>query len=634
MSYETVASEASSAESKISNDIGDNVNADALREKMNDLEPDTGDGEGMVIAIVDSEFDINHEAFKLSDDSKIKLTKANLNSKISNLSISDLTVNKVYKNEKVPFAYDYENKNTDVYSEASVHGTHVSGIAAANCDNLRGMAPNAQLVLMKCTDDKGLISEVSMIAGINDAVKMGVDVINLSIGASYRNYTDDSPIVVAVKNVSASPTELFCSASNSGLGVGGRASASEVSYDTGGVPGGSKVVPVVGNAYSTNVYSSYEIMNLYDADGNDCGNLDYSNGAESDFTSAFKDKRYEIVDIGSGFDDLANDFDVKGKIVVTTGIGTMLLSEIRENGGIGIIVVGKIDSGDTLVYEDGFPLANVDHDTYEKIKNAKYIQTTDEKDVITYPQQMAETSSYAINEYLDGGVQLSARGTKVLSSVPNDKYAAYDGTSMSSPMAAGSYALVKSYLKNKYPDLDSDTADFTTLCVNMMQNTADIIYNPNQSESAPYSPRAQGAGYINLTNLSKSDVVVTDVKNGMGIAYCGATEGNEVSFTLSLKNLSDSDVTYNDISGIAIRDYVDDDGYINYASVKVNAGFDMYGSITVPANGEAEFPITVFLSNTTRNKLDAIFENGFFLDGFVILKAAMCKRFLFLLQAL
>jgi lactocepin len=625
MSYDAVTPEVSSADGEVSNDLGKSVDADGLRDAMNELEPNSGDGEGMVIAIVDSEFDINHEAFSLTDDSEIKLTKANLQDSISDLSISDLTVNKVYKNEKVPFAYDYVNKNTDVYSEAIIHGTHVAGIAAGNSDNLRGLAPNAQLVLMKCTDNDGSIWSAAMIAGINDAVKMGVDVINLSIGASYANCSENDPYIEVMRNVAASPTELFCSAGNSGLGAdenANKASASEVAYDTGGCPAGTKDVPVVGNAYSTKISNSYNSMSLYDADGNESGEIYYANAGGSDFAAAFKDKKYEVVAAGYGLENDYNGVDAEGKIVVVKyGGGTasdLKKQEILKHGGIGMIFVYNKES--LLRDMEGFPSAIMDDDDYETLVNSKYIQTSDKITEVASPQQMHSSSSYAINEYLDGGVQLSARGTDVVSSVPNDEYESFNGTSMASPMAAGAYALVKSYLKNKSPDLDSDTADFTTLCINMMQNTADIIYNPNQSVSAPYTPRAQGAGYINLSNLAKSDVVVSDVKSGKGMVYCGATEENEVSFKLSLKNLSDEAVTYNNISGIAIRDYVDDDGYINYASVKVNAGFEMDGSVTVPANGEVDFPVTVFIRNATRNNLDAIFENGFFLDGFITFK--------------
>ncbi len=622
-SYSVGTPETSTAEKEVSNDLGDGVNADEMREAMNELEPNSGDGEGMVIAIVDTEFDVNHEAFSLTDDSKIKITKKNLQDYVSELSIPNLTVNKVYKNEKIPYAYDYVNNKTDVYSGEEIHGTHVSGIAAGNSDKLRGMAPNAQLVLMKCTDDEGEIIDAAIMAGINDAVKMDVDVINLSIGGCYENCNEDEPLLVVLQNLAASPTELFCSAGNSGLGLEddynpNRAYTSEVSYDSGGNPAGSKDVAVVGNAFGTNVVGTYNVMNLYDANGNKCGSLNYANGGSSDFTSAFKDKQYEIVVAGYGLEDDFADIDVEGKIVVVKKgyiLSTFKRNEILKNGGIGMIYVSSLDS--RLQYMNDFPSAIMDANDYETLVNSKYIQTTNKIEDVNYPQQMASSSSYAINEYLDGGVQLSAKGTKVLSSLPDDGYAAWDGTSMSSPMAAGSYALVKSYLKKKYPDLDSETADFTTLCINMMQNTADIIYNPNQKASAPYSPRVQGAGYINLSNLSKSNVVLTNAESGKGMVYCGATEDNKVSFTLSLKNLSDEAVTYNNISGIAIRDYVDDDGYIGYASVKVNAGFEMGESITVPANGEVNFPVTVFISSSTRNKLDEIFENGFFLDGFI-----------------
>jgi lactocepin len=464
-----------------------------------------------------------------------------------------------------------------------------------------------------------------MIAGINDAVKMGVDVINLSIGGSFENCNEDEPLMVVMKNVGASPTELFCAAGNSGLGQEeesdvptNRASTSEVSYDSGGNPAGSNDVVVVGNAYGTKIVDTYKVLNLYDVNGNECGSLNYKNYGYSNFTAAFKDKQYEIVAAGYGLEEDFEDIDVEGKIVVVKkGYASIVLKkeEILKNGGVGMILISGLDTSSSSMYR--LPTAVVGYGDYETLVNSKYIQITDKTVEVNYPQQMASTSSYAINEYLDGGVQLSARGTLVRSSTPNDEYDVWEGTSLSTPMATGSYALVKSYLKNKYPDLDSNTADFTTLCVNMMQNTADIIYDPVVSGNPPYTPRAQGAGYINLSNLIKSDVVVSDVKSGKGMVYCGATEDNEVTFTLSLKNLSDEAVTYNSISGIAVRDYVDEKGYICYDSAKVNAGFEMNSSVTVPANGEVNFPVTVFISNSTRNKLDAIYENGFFLDGFI-----------------
>jgi lactocepin len=623
-SYAVDEPEAATSEPEAVYDLGDNINADTLRDEMNSLSENSGDGEGTVIAIVDSEFDINHEAFTLTDNSNIKITKKSLSSLLSGLSIGDLTTNQVYQNEKIPFVYNYVNKNKDVtdYDSAYIHGTHVSGIAAGNSDTLKGVAPNAQLVLMKITDDYGNFLETAILAAVNDAIKLKADAINLSLGASYANCSDDSPYMEAMRNVAASPTECFVAAGNDGIGLDfmNKAHTSEVEYDTGGTPGGSSDVVTVGNAYGNNVSYTCDVINLYTEDKELYGYCVYYDNVFVNFGDAFKADKYEVVDVGLGEESDYEDVDVEGKLVIAQDGGelstTDKLSLMVEHGAVGAIYVTE-DGTINAVLDSEFPIAGVAMEDYESLKDAKYIQASEEPMMIYYPQEMDTSSSYCINEYLNGGTQLSARGYDVMSSLPNDRYGSLSGTSMATPMSVGAYALVKSYIRSKYTDINSDTVDFKTLCVNMMQNTADIIYNPDTDENVPYTPRVQGAGYINLDSLTKSDVVLTNKDSGKGMVYCGATEDNSVSFTLCLQNLSDKAVTYSDISGIAIRDYVDEDDYICYSSVKEESTFDMAASVTVPAYGSVEFPVTVSLSEETRAKLDNIFKNGFFLEGFV-----------------
>ncbi len=64
------------------------------------------------------------------------------------------------------------------------HGTHVSGIAAANKDNGRGVAgvaPDAQLLIARVFEDDGAFLD-DVIAGIKWAVDNGARVVNLSLG--------------------------------------------------------------------------------------------------------------------------------------------------------------------------------------------------------------------------------------------------------------------------------------------------------------------------------------------------------------------------------------------------------------------------------------------------------------------
>ncbi len=465
-------------------DAGDSVNAQTLRSGM--TEPTYGGG--TLIAIIDSEFLITHDAFAPSGDAEVKFTENDISSKLGKLTKNNLRVSDVYKSAKIPFAYDYACNDSDVRYDvaAQLHGTHVAGLAAGNSSSLRGVAPGAQLALFKVSETNAAISETAIIAAMEDAVKLDADVISMSIGSPYTACPDNSALVKAIKNISADDSEFFSSAGNSGFGPGYRKSGGksgaypeEVSYDTGGYPGGSPFAAAVGAADLT---------------------------------------------------------------------------------------------GDTA--------------------------------------EMADFSSYCINETVDGGVEISASGCKMYSSYGTgaSSYATSSGTSMASPIAAGSYVMAKEFINEKLGSIAKE--DITV----MLENSADEVCK----DGIPYTPRVQGAGNINLGTLSETTVAIYDKntqKRKRGMVFAGAADSNNVSFTLCLENLGSESVTYN-LSGIAICDKTED-GKVIAGSERVEADFDMADSVTAAAGETVEIPVTLSISDSVRNGLDAVFENGFYLDGFI-----------------
>ena len=71
------------------------------------------------------------------------------------------------------------------WEDDSFHGSHIGAMVTSNNIGIAGVAPNVTLIAVKVLDDKGNGDLGSVIAGIYYAASLGVDVINLSLGATF-----------------------------------------------------------------------------------------------------------------------------------------------------------------------------------------------------------------------------------------------------------------------------------------------------------------------------------------------------------------------------------------------------------------------------------------------------------------
>lgn len=142
-------------------------------------------GEGMVIAIIDSGVDPSHKDFVISEGTEVALTKE---------YVESLDLPGKYFTEKVPYGYNYFDLNDEILDlgpGASEHGMHVAGTAAANGNpeegGIKGVAPEAQILAMKVFSNDPTFSstydDIYMDA-IDDAIKLGADVLNMSLGST------------------------------------------------------------------------------------------------------------------------------------------------------------------------------------------------------------------------------------------------------------------------------------------------------------------------------------------------------------------------------------------------------------------------------------------------------------------
>lgn len=109
--------------------------------------------EDVVIAVLDSGFDLNHPEL----------------------------INKVYK----PWDVTTRSSTIIYNSKHSMHGTHVASISAANADNktgVSGIAPKCKIMPVKVGDSNGTLASSYVVDGFLYALNNGADVINMSLG--------------------------------------------------------------------------------------------------------------------------------------------------------------------------------------------------------------------------------------------------------------------------------------------------------------------------------------------------------------------------------------------------------------------------------------------------------------------
>lgn len=170
-------------------------------------------GKGMTIAVLDTGLDTAHPAFA-NAPADAKFTKDYVSGVLQAADLNaealmpGVTADDVYLSAKIPFAFDYAGKDAQVapgskWDAANLeHGTHVAGISAGyavdgeGAVSFSGVAPDAQVIPMKVFDDSGTgAATATILAALEDAYRLGVDAVNLSLG-SYCGFTVDEDALI------------------------------------------------------------------------------------------------------------------------------------------------------------------------------------------------------------------------------------------------------------------------------------------------------------------------------------------------------------------------------------------------------------------------------------------------------
>lgn len=607
-------------------------------------------GEGMVIAIVDSGLEISHPLFTqapttpalMKKDIETVLASKNLKAEEKK---SGITASQVYKTAKVPFAFDYADNDLDVAPNgAGDHGTHVAGIAAANAGvvaDVVGVAPQAQILAMKVFSSSGSngATWADILAAADDAVALGADVINMSLGSTcgFSTPEGDEEVAKVMQNIAASGVMLSISAGNEysaalGTRIGkGHALTQNPDYGTVASPSSySQPLSIASVEKADSIDSCYLTVGERKVAFNDTvedKTVENVKGDSPSFRSlAGKELEYVVVPNAGE----AKDYDglsVEGKIALVSrgSVEYNTKKEAAKAAGAAGILVYNNEPGMLYMQMDNYDLPSA----FISQADGKYLvglaegqrkltvsATSGSVDNPT-SGEMSDFSSWGVTPELTLKPDLTAPGGNIKSATTGGGYTTKSGTSMSAPFVSGAMALVKQYIEQN--DLTSTETEKANLVSNLLMSTADLV----MAGTAPYSPRKQGAGSVNIAAATSTKAYLTAIGGGRPKVELGddAQKTGKYEVKFEVHNLTNEELTY------TVGGYIQTDAQevtkqikeqdvhqvteLPYLLGKIDAQ-----TVNVPKNGTVT--VTVPVSIADRDYMDS-FANGTYIEGFVTL---------------
>lgn len=634
-------------------------------------------GEGMVVAILDTGLDYTHEAFQtMPDADTLSWTKEYVAELLKNPELNAQgTIDEIYYNAKVPFAYDYADDDTDVYPSYSTHGTHVAGIVAGSSDyavnkddpteKFVGVAPEAQLVICKVftdnldSDGLGGADTIDILAAVSDCAELGVDVINMSLGSScgFSDEKSDTFLKDIYEKVRAAGISLVVAASNDySSGYGGGNGTNLASNPDSATVGSPSTYPAALSVASINGrLSSYLIANNDEDQVAFITNSSDENGNEYDFieqlysvagkakTETLNFKYVTVGGVGRTTNytpsikrELANKEGYDGTIALVKR-GDITFAEKVQNAidaGADACIIYNNLSGTIRMslgeVADPIPTCSIGMDAGKVFASRSKGTISVSNDYKAGPF-MSDFSSWGPTPDLKLKPEITAHGGEIVSAVPGG-YDVYSGTSMASPNMAGAIALLRQHLK----DNTSLTGVELNARVNqILMSTATIALN---EEGNPYSPRKQGAGLAGIKEAVATESYITvldDLGNEKDKTKLelgdDKTKSGVYTLEFVINNISGKSETYSpktyvmtetlasDLKTVAEKAYMLDDSKITYY---VGGSENPHiGDITVGANQSVSVRVIVELSDAAKNYINSSFENGMYVEGFVSMQA-------------
>ncbi|MCH5153611.1 MAG: leucine-rich repeat protein [Clostridiales bacterium] len=609
------------------------------------------DGTGTVVAVADTGTDYTHEVFDMElDPNTLALTKDDVAAVVPMLAATSMSAARgeiideddLYLKSKLPFAYDYADSDDNVYPREA-HGTHVAGIIAGKSDKITGVAPGAQIATMKVFSDYTSGAKTEWIlAGLNDAVTLGVDAINMSLGSScgFSREVDEEEINKIYDSINDAGICLVVAAGNEyssaqGSTWGNTNLATNPDSGTVGSPGSYTASLSVGSVSGVKTkYFMVDDHEIYFAESRLVGKID-SNNFVDELLGDKAEGEYEYVVVpGVGLSVNYTGIDVTGKIAVIKRGNNSFEEKIKiamDKGAIAVVCYNNISGSVNMSIgtKPLIPSCFVSMDLAQPIvaSGAGIIKVS--KEFLAGPF-MSDFSCWGVLPDLTLVPDITAHGGEIYSSVPGgDQYNKLSGTSMACPNLAGALILVRQYVKEHNPEYTApETRDES---YSRMMSTGTIVRNEYGN---PYSPRKQGAGIADISHSINTKAYLTVDGSNKPKLSLGDDPGRTGVYTMkfNLVNASNNAVSYNmgayvmtesmsiDERTVAEKAYMFDDTTNSYSITAKKGKVAQKGnSITVSGYGEAEITVTVKLSANDKKYLNDTFRNGMFVEGYILL---------------
>ena len=609
-------------------------------------------GEGMLVAILDTGVDMGHEVFKAAPKSP-SLTQEKLRTLLETYDfqvesiIKGISVSNLYYSAKIPFQFDYGDKDKDGNpGEKGSHGTHVASTAAGNVgvnDAVMGVAPQAQIINMNVFKSTGGASYADILAALEDCILLGVDVANLSLGSDcgYIDYDSEDAFTKSLLDVfertGESGVSLAVAAGNAynaayGDAFGGKALASNPDYGLVSEPstyGESLSVAAVSNGVVNSPYVTVGGKNLAYQDSATIS--DDENAKPFRSLSSRGSIEYVVVP-NYGAEADYEGLDLTGKIALVQRGGGMYYEQkeraAANAGAIGMLVYNNVPGMLYMSITDWkIPCAFISQAAgeYMKQQQTKTLSVAAADALVESPTYgMADFSSWGATTELTLKPELTAPGAGIYAAVPGG-YESMDGTSMASPHVAGGMAIVQQALKAR--DASMSGADRKHMTDTLLMSTAHVIYD---NDGVPYSPRKQGAGlmsindavntrgYLSVAGMERPKLELKDDPAMKGV----------YTMTFTVHNTG-SDTLYYDVTPIVLTDTTE--SYVNgnqqeFSTISGSSRLLPHtfttncenNRVSVAPGKAADVTVTVTVTDEGRT-MRAQFPNGGYVEGFVTL---------------